>query len=222
VGCTSRAQSSHSTTSQRCSIGLRSGDCGGHFCTVNLLSWSRNQFEMIRAFDMMHYPAGSSHQRIHCGHIWMDVVRNNAQVGRFKWCPIGTKGPKVCQENITPPPACTVVTRHDGSMISFCLCQILTLPSEFLNRNQDSSDQATIFQSSTFQCWWALANCSLFFLFVGEMSCTLGVFCCCSPSASRFWLHKCFAAYLGCNECLFQSKMLFYQLESVGPFSFDL
>jgi len=40
----------------------------------------------------------------------------------------------VCQENIphtiTPPPACTVVTRHDGSMISFCLRQILTLPYE--------------------------------------------------------------------------------------------
>ncbi|XDV29121.1 hypothetical protein PO909_032274 [Leuciscus waleckii] len=49
-----------------------------------------------------------------------------------------------------------------------------------------------------------------------------GVFCCCSPSASRLcvlWLHKCFAAYLGCNEWLFQSKLLFYQLESVGPFS---
>jgi len=28
----------------------------------------------------------------------MDMVRNNAQV--FKRCPIGTKGPKVCQENI--------------------------------------------------------------------------------------------------------------------------
>jgi len=92
----------------------------------------------------------------------------------FKQCPIGTKWPKVCQENIphtiTPPPACTVVTRHDGSMISFCLRQILTLPSERLNRNRDSSDQATFFQSLTVQFWWALANCSLFFLFVVEMS----------------------------------------------------
>jgi len=33
------------------------------------------------------------------------------------------------------------------------------------------------------------------------------------------WLHKCFAAYLGCNEGLFQSKLLFYPLESVGLFS---
>jgi len=36
------------------------------------------------------------------------------------------------------------------------------------------------------------------------------------------WLHKYFAAYLGCNKWLFQSKLLFYQLESVGPFSSDL
>ncbi|MBN3297538.1 MEGF9 protein, partial [Amia calva] len=51
------ARSSRSTTSQRCSIGLRSGDCGGQFSTVNSLSCSRNQFEMIRPFPvflMMH------------------------------------------------------------------------------------------------------------------------------------------------------------------------
>ncbi len=53
----------------------------------------------------------------------------------FKLCSIGTKGPKVCQENIphtiTPPPtAWTIEIRQDGSMLS---C---------------SSDQATFFQSS--------------------------------------------------------------------------
>ncbi len=35
------------TKSQRCSIGLRSGDCGGHLSKVNSLSCSRNQSEMI-------------------------------------------------------------------------------------------------------------------------------------------------------------------------------
>ncbi len=40
---------SRSTTSQRCSIGLRSGDCGGHLSKVNSLSCSRNQSEMIWA-----------------------------------------------------------------------------------------------------------------------------------------------------------------------------
>ncbi len=47
VGCTTMTRISHSTTSQMCSIGLRSGDCGGHLSTVNSLSCSCNQFEMI-------------------------------------------------------------------------------------------------------------------------------------------------------------------------------
>ncbi len=41
---------SRSTTSQRCSIGLRSGDCGGHLSKLNSLSCSRNQSEMIWAW----------------------------------------------------------------------------------------------------------------------------------------------------------------------------
>ncbi len=47
VGCTSMMRISRSTTSQRCSIGLKSGDCGGHLSKVNSLSCSRNQSEMI-------------------------------------------------------------------------------------------------------------------------------------------------------------------------------
>ncbi len=46
---TSMMQISRSTTSQRCSIRLRSGDCGGHLSKVNSLSCSRNQSEMIWA-----------------------------------------------------------------------------------------------------------------------------------------------------------------------------
>ncbi len=68
VVCTSMMWISRSTTSQSCSIGLRSGDCGGHLSKVNSLSCSRNQSEMIwetslRWFelcDMVHYPAGST------------------------------------------------------------------------------------------------------------------------------------------------------------------
>ncbi len=50
VGCTSMMRISRSTTSQMCSIGLRSGDCGGYLSKVNSLSCSRNQSEMIWAF----------------------------------------------------------------------------------------------------------------------------------------------------------------------------
>ncbi len=49
VGCTSIMWISRSTTSRRCSIGLRSGDCGGHLSKVNSLSCSRNQSEMMWA-----------------------------------------------------------------------------------------------------------------------------------------------------------------------------
>ncbi len=49
VVCTSMMRISRSTTSQRCSTGLRSGDCGGHLSEVNSLSCSRNQSEMIWA-----------------------------------------------------------------------------------------------------------------------------------------------------------------------------
>ncbi len=95
----------------------------------------------------------------------------------FKRCSIGTKGPKVCQENIphtiTPPPtAWSVEIRQDGSMLSCSLHQILTLPSECRSRNQDSSDQATFFQSSIVQFWWACKNCSLCFLFLSDRRCT--------------------------------------------------
>ncbi len=48
-GCTSMMWISRSTTSQRWSIGLRSGDWGGHLSKVNSLSCSRNQSEMIWA-----------------------------------------------------------------------------------------------------------------------------------------------------------------------------
>ncbi len=37
VGCTSMMRISRSTTSQMCSIGLRSGDCGGHLSKMNSL-----------------------------------------------------------------------------------------------------------------------------------------------------------------------------------------
>ncbi len=73
---------------------------------------------------------------------------------------------KVCQENIShtitpPPPDWTIETRQDESMLSCSLHQILILPSECRSRNRDSSDQATFFQSSIVQFWWACVNCSL-------------------------------------------------------------
>lgn len=58
----------------------------------------------------------------------------------FKQHPVGTKGSRVCQENIryytiTPQAAWTIDTRQDGSMISCCLCLIMTWPSEWHSGN---------------------------------------------------------------------------------------
>ncbi len=58
-------------------------------------------------------------------------------------------------------------------MLSCSLRQILTLTSECCSRNWDSSDQATCFQSSIVQFWWACANCILRFLFLSDRSGTL-------------------------------------------------
>ncbi len=81
----------------------------------------------------------------------------------------------MCHKNIphiiTPtPPAWTVETRQDGSMLSCYLRQILTLPSECRSRNRDSSDLATFFQSSIVQIWWSCLNCILRFLFLADRS----------------------------------------------------
>jgi len=58
---------------------------------------------------------------------------------------------------------------HKGGWIhTCCLHQILTLPSKRRSRNQDSSDQATFFQSSIVQFWGVCVNCSLSFLFVAD------------------------------------------------------
>ncbi len=81
VGCTSMMWISRSSTSQRCSIGLRSGDCGGHLSKVNSLSCSRNQSEMIWALWHDALSCWKYIRRwVHCSHKGMDVVSNNTQV----------------------------------------------------------------------------------------------------------------------------------------------
>ncbi len=82
VGCTAMMWISRSSTSQRCSIGLRSGDCGGHLSKVNSLSCSRNQSEMIWALWHDALSCWKYIRRwVHCSHKGMDMVSNNIQVG---------------------------------------------------------------------------------------------------------------------------------------------
>ncbi len=82
VGCTSMMWISRSTTSQRCSIGLRSGDCGGHLSKVNSLSCSRNQSETIWALWHGALSCWKYVRRwVHCSHKGMDMVSNNTHIG---------------------------------------------------------------------------------------------------------------------------------------------
>ena len=103
-GRTCLMQISCSTTSQRCSFGLRSGDCGGHLSTVNSSSCSRNQSEMIELYDMLRYPAGSSIRRWrHCAHKGMDMVSSNTQVGCGVDAQLVLMSPK-CAKKTSPTP----------------------------------------------------------------------------------------------------------------------
>ncbi len=115
--------------------------------------------------DMLHYPAGSSHQKmVHCSHKGMSIGQqqysgrlwrlNDAQL---EWRPQSV--PRKYPPHITPPPAWTIETRQDGSMLLCSLRQILTLPSECRSRNQDSWDQAMFF--SIFYCPILVSLCEL-------------------------------------------------------------
>lgn len=56
-------QISRSTTPQRCSIGLRCGECRGHWSTVhfNISETSLKYYELC---DMVHYTAGNVHHKM--------------------------------------------------------------------------------------------------------------------------------------------------------------
>lgn len=85
-----------STTSQWCCVGLRFVDCQGHSSSVNALSTSRSQHEII--FDMPYYPAGSNnHTVVIKGWAWSATILRYPVM--FKLCSVGMTGTKV----LTPP-----------------------------------------------------------------------------------------------------------------------
>lgn len=140
VASTTIIQSSHSTTSQRGSIGLRCGGSRGYWSTescstkpvwddICFVTWSVIQLKVaIRRWA-------------HGGHKEMYMDSNNTQVG----CDVKTmlrRGTDVCQENIphTILPQATVwiaKRRQDGSKLTCRLHQILTIPYKCRSRNQD-------------------------------------------------------------------------------------
>ncbi len=103
VGCTSMMRISRSTTSQRCSIGLRSGDCGSYLSKVNSLSCSRNQSEMIWAFWRALSCWKSSEDGytvVIKGWTWSETI---LRLWRLNDAQLVLKGPK-CAKKISPTP----------------------------------------------------------------------------------------------------------------------
>ncbi len=103
VGCTSMMRISRSTTSQRCSIGLRSGDCGGHLSKVNSLSCSRNQLSFVTwCIILLDVAIG---RWVHCSH--KGTAEGQQQYSGRLWClndaQLVLRGPKCAKKIITTP-----------------------------------------------------------------------------------------------------------------------
>ena len=101
---------------------------------------------------------------------------------------------------------------------------IVYIKSEWCSWNPDSDQVAFFlffFQYYTLQFWWASIKCSFILLLLADRSGTWHlVFCCCSPSASRFDV-LCFQrrCHLGCNKWLLELLLPSYHTEPVCPFS---
>ncbi len=104
VGCTSMMQISRSTTSQRCSIGLRSGDCGGHLSKVNIVMFKKPVWDYLSfvtwCIILLEVASEDGYTVVIKGWTWSTTILRKTVA--FKRCSIGTKGPKLCQENIPP------------------------------------------------------------------------------------------------------------------------
>ncbi len=131
----------------------------------------------------------------------------------FQQCSIGTKGPKVCQENTPTPlhPQHQPEPLRQGRMIhAFMFFTPNSDPTSECSRNPDSSDQATFFNllSSSFgEPVWIVSSVSCSYLTGAAPGV---VFCCWSPSASGFdvlCVQRWYSADLGCNKWLFESLL---------------
>ncbi len=206
---------SRSTTSQSCSIGLRSGDCGGHLSKVNSLSCSRNQSEMIWALW---------HGALSCWKYirrWYTVVIKgwtwSETILRFiNYDQLVLKGPK-CAKNISTTPLHHQQPEplRQGRMDP-CF---RVLYAKFWPYHLNVA--AEIETHQTRQCFYNLLLSSFVdpVWIVSSVCCSYltgaapgVVFCCWSPSASGFdvlCVQRRYSAYLGCNEWLFELLLSF-------------
>lgn len=129
------------STSQRCSAGLRSGDGESQQHVTSLRS--------PELCDVAHYPAlkvAIRHRNGRGPQQYLGRLLHLNDVQLLLMGPI--VGRAYIPDPIRPPLLAWTKTERLDWLRSCCLFQILTLPSESCQRNQDSSDQETFFQSS--------------------------------------------------------------------------
>ncbi len=201
VGCTSMTWISRSSTSQRCSIGLRSGDCGGHLSKVNSLSCSRNQSEMIWALWRCIILLELAIRRwIHCSHKGMDC--NNIQLWCLNDAQLVLRVPK-CAKKISPTPLHHHQQPERLGQGRMDPCSHV-LYAKFWPYPLNVAAEIETHQTRERFSNLLLSN-------FGELL----VFYCFSPSASGFdvlCVQRWYSAYLGSNKWLFELLLPFYHL----------
>ncbi len=156
----------------------------------------------------------------------MDMVSNTTHVGCgvLNDASIGTKGPKVCQENIpTHHYTTTSLNRWDkpGWIHAFMFFMPNSDPTIWMSPQKSRliQDLATFFQSSIVQFWWACVNCILRFLFLADRSGTWCDLLLLKPICFRVRRvvrsDDGILPYLGCNECLFEYCAFLSSLSSL-------
>jgi len=176
---------------------------------VNSQLCSRNQLEIIWALwhgvlSCWKWPS----EDWYCGPKGVDMVSNNTQAG----CDINDaqlvlRGQKCAKKTsphtiIPPPPAWTNDKRQDGSMHHVVYPKF---GSYHLNAAAEIKTHQTIHFSNPLLSNFgepvpiiASVSCS-----TADRSVTCCVFCCCSPSASRFnmfCVQRCFSVDIGCKD----------------------
>ncbi len=153
---------------KKCSVGVRSGDCGGYSSIVNSLSCSRNQFEMIwalwhGALSCWKWSERDGHgQQQYFSKSWH---LNNAQQV--------LSGPK-CAKKISPKPLHQQQPEPliQGRMDP-CFHVVTPNSDPAIWKSQKKSGligPGNLFSIFYCQFWWSCTNCSLSFLFLADRS----------------------------------------------------
>lgn len=135
-------------------------------------------FSHIRIRSMQHvfcciqYTTHRPLSKVYLASTWLDLqdcLHSSGRLWHWNDAQLVLRGPQFAMK-ILPSHQQQQPEAFAPTMLSCCLHQILTPPSERPSRSRVSSDQATFLKSSTVQFWWACMNCSPIFLFFLDMN----------------------------------------------------